>query len=217
MDPKLKLDDWVGRTVDIVIDRPMGSTHPRHSDIVYPLNYGYIPGTMAPDGHPIDAYVLGADYPLRRCSASVIAIVRRRDDVEDKLIVALSGEWSKASIVESTAFQEQWFDTWIELPEGDTGRPLALGTAYRADPDIAALRDDRDCLQRLQSQFSNSFHYNPRFHDVRADTLGEQFSCVDLVNRDIGGKVGGLIAKQFPPCAGARHRQSSPGRACPPR
>ena len=132
MDPKLKLDDWVGRTVDVVIDRPMGSTHPRHSDIVYPLNYGYIPGTMAPDGHPIDAYVLGADYPLRRCSARVIAIVRRRDDVEDKLVVALSGEWSKASILESTAFQEQWFDTWLELPVGDAGRPLALGTAYRA-------------------------------------------------------------------------------------
>ena len=122
MDPKLKLDDWVGRTVDVVIDRPMGSTHPRHSDIVYPINYGYVPGTKAPDGHPIDAYVLGADYPLRRCSAKVIVIMRRRDDVEDKLIVALSGEWTKASNLESTAFQEQWFDTWIELPEGDGGQ-----------------------------------------------------------------------------------------------
>ena len=122
MDPNLKLDDWVGRTVDVVIDRPMGSAHPRHSDIVYPINYGYIPGTMAPDGHPIDAYVLGAYYPLRRCSAKVIAIVRRRDDVEDKLVVALSGEWTEAPIKESTEFQEQWFDTWVELPEEDGGQ-----------------------------------------------------------------------------------------------
>ena len=117
VDPNLKLEDWVGRTVDVVIDRPMGTTHPRESDIVYPINYGYIPGTMAPDGHPIDAYVLGADSPLRKCSARVIAVIRRRDDVEDKLVVALSGEWSKASICESTAFQEQWFDSWVELPE----------------------------------------------------------------------------------------------------
>ena len=117
MDSTLKLDDWVGRRVDVVIDRPMGSTHPRHSDLVYPINYGYIPGTMAPDDHPIDAYVLGCDYPIRRCRARVIAVIRRRDDAEDKLVVALSGEWSMAQIRESTAFQEQWFDSWVELPE----------------------------------------------------------------------------------------------------
>ena len=116
MDPNLKLNDWAGRTVDVVIDRPLGSTHPDHSDVVYPVNYGYIPGTMAPDGHPIDAYVLGADYPLKRCSARGIAVIRRRDDVEDKLVVALAGQWTKDSIKETTAFQEQWFDTWVELP-----------------------------------------------------------------------------------------------------
>ncbi len=128
MDPKLKLNDWVGRTVDVVIDRPMGSTHPDHSDVVYPINYGYIPGTMAPDGHPLDAYVLGVDYPLSRCSARVIAVIRRRDDIEDKLVVALSGDRDRASIKESTAFQEQWFDTWVELPESDEG-PVCL--AYK--------------------------------------------------------------------------------------
>ena len=122
MDPNLKLDDWVGRTVDVVIDRPMGSAHPDYSDIVYPINYGYVPGTTAPDGHPIDAYVLGAEYPLKHCSAEVIAIVRRRNDVEDKLVVALSGDWSEDSIRASTEFQEQFFDTWIELPEGDGGQ-----------------------------------------------------------------------------------------------
>ena len=122
MDPNLKLEDWVGRIVDVVIDRPMGTTHPRESDIVYPINYGYVPGTMAPDGHPIDAYVLGADSPLKECSARVIAVIRRIDDVEDKLVVALSGEWSLASIRESTVFQEQWFDSWVELPVSGEGQ-----------------------------------------------------------------------------------------------
>ena len=129
MDPNLKLDDWGGRTVDVVIDRPLGSTHPDHADLVYPINYGYIPGTMAPAGHPIDRYVLGADHPLKRCSARVIAAIRRKDDVEDKLVVALSGKWSKASIRESTAFQEQWFDTWVELPEVSPEDPKGNRTA----------------------------------------------------------------------------------------
>ena len=40
MDPNLKLEDWAGRTVDVVIDRPMGTTHPRFSDFVYPIGSG---------------------------------------------------------------------------------------------------------------------------------------------------------------------------------
>ena len=117
MDPNLNLNDWAGRTVDVVIDRPMGSTHPTDADFVYPINYGYVPGTMAPDGHPIDVYVLGADRPLRQCSARIVAVVHRRDDVEDKLVAALSGDWTETTIKESTDFQEQWFDSWIELPK----------------------------------------------------------------------------------------------------
>jgi inorganic pyrophosphatase len=116
MDPNYELNHWNGRTINVVIDRPFGSTHPRHPDIVYPINYGYIPGTMAPDGHPIDAYVLGAEYPLERCSAKVIAVIHRRDDVEDKLVVAMSGEWDRESIERATEFQEQYFDSWVELP-----------------------------------------------------------------------------------------------------
>ena len=118
MDPDLKLDDWIGRTVDIVVDRPLGSVHPRQPDMVYPINYGYIPGTMAPDGHPIDVYVLGVEYPLERCSAKVIAVIRRRDDVEDKIVAAMSGEWDEESNERATEFQERYFDSWVELPEG---------------------------------------------------------------------------------------------------
>ena len=116
MDANLRLDDWIGRTVDVVVDRPLGSVHPRYPGIVYEVNYGYIPGTTAPDSAPIDVYVLGADQPLERCSAKVIAVIRRRDDVEDKIVVAMSGEWNGASIAKATAFVERWFDSWVELP-----------------------------------------------------------------------------------------------------
>ena len=28
----------------------MGSYHPEHTDMYYPINYGYVEGVMAPDG-----------------------------------------------------------------------------------------------------------------------------------------------------------------------
>ena len=116
MDPNLKLDDWAGRTIDIIVDRPLGGPHPKDPDLIYELNCGYIPGTIAPDGHPIDVYILGVNEPLEKCSAKVIGVIRCMDDIEDKIVVAISGEWDKQSILEATAFQEQYFDTWVELP-----------------------------------------------------------------------------------------------------
>lgn len=32
----------LGMQVTGIVDRPMGSTHPTHTDIVYPINYGYV-------------------------------------------------------------------------------------------------------------------------------------------------------------------------------
>ncbi len=118
MDPNLHLADWAGRRILVEIDRPLGSTHPTEDDIVYAVNYGFVPGTTAPDGHPIDVYVLDAGEPLERCEATVIAIVRRRDDVEDKIVAVLdpAGTWSAGAILAAVAFQERFFDSWVELP-----------------------------------------------------------------------------------------------------
>lgn len=54
---------FLGKIVNIRIDRPLGSKHPRH-DYTYPVNYGFVPDTKAPDGAEIDVYVLGEDKPL---------------------------------------------------------------------------------------------------------------------------------------------------------
>lgn len=51
------LYDW--RYSNGKVDRPMGSYHPKHKDIYYPINYGYIEGMIAPDGEEQDAYLLG--------------------------------------------------------------------------------------------------------------------------------------------------------------
>lgn len=116
MDPNLRLVDWVGRRIQVEIDRPLGSRHPREPDIVYAVNYGLVPGTLAPDGHPLDVYVLGAKKPPAHCEATVIAIIRRRDDTEDKLVAAVSGAWDAGAIEAATEFQERFFDSWVEAP-----------------------------------------------------------------------------------------------------
>ena len=40
----------LGQTVTVLIDRPLGTYHPKHKDIYYQVNYGYIPGVIAGDG-----------------------------------------------------------------------------------------------------------------------------------------------------------------------
>lgn len=118
MDPDLDVREWVGREVEVCIDRPLGCHHPEHPDMLYGVNYGYIPGTLAPDGEQLDAYVLGPEEPVARCRGHVIAIIRRRNDIEDKLVVSTEGRFGEEEILKATLFQEQYFDSYVEGLEG---------------------------------------------------------------------------------------------------
>ena len=100
----------IGQTVKGVIDRPLGSAHPRHPEMIYPLNYGYVKGVFAEDGAEQDVYILGTDQPLREFEGKVIAVYRRFDDVEDKWIVSLDGkDYPDGVILEAIRFQERYF------------------------------------------------------------------------------------------------------------
>ena len=55
----------IGKVVKVTVDRPMGSYHPKHKDMYYSVNYGYIEGIMAPDGEEPDAYILGVSNPVK--------------------------------------------------------------------------------------------------------------------------------------------------------
>ncbi len=106
----------IGRTVTVTIDRPLGTFHAQHPDIYYPVNYGYIKGVIAPDGEEQDAYLLGVDIPVKQFTGTVIAIIHRKNDVEDKWVVAPKGScFSAEEIQRSVRFQEQFFDTEILL------------------------------------------------------------------------------------------------------
>ena len=100
----------LGTIVTVVIDRPLGSFHPEHKTLYYPINYGYIPHTQSPDGEEVDAYVLGINTPITTFTGRVIAVIHRIDDVEDKWVVAPEGAtFTAEEIQEQTRFQEQFF------------------------------------------------------------------------------------------------------------
>lgn len=110
---------FLGQIVEIEIDRPLGSAHPKHPDLIYPVNYGFIPGVLGGDGEETDVYLLGVDGPVFKSSAQIIAIVHRLDDEEDKLVGAPVGtHFAKAEIEKSVAFQEQYFKTEVEMWKG---------------------------------------------------------------------------------------------------
>lgn len=105
----------IGSLVKVTIDRPLGSRHPKHDDIIYPINYGYIEGIMAPDGEEQDAYVLGVNTAVKEFTGRVIAVIHRFDDVEEKWVVAPDGvDFSDEEIAKQVHFQEQYFDYVIK-------------------------------------------------------------------------------------------------------
>lgn len=110
---------FLGQIVEIKIDRPLGSAHPKHLDLIYQVNYGFIPGVFGGDGEEMDVYLLGVDGPVFKSSAQIIAVVHRLDDEEDKLVGAPVGtHFTKAEIEKSVAFQEQYFKTEVEMWKG---------------------------------------------------------------------------------------------------
>ena len=101
-------------TVTIIIDRPMGTYHPKHSDLYYPINYGYIPGVLGGDGEELDVFLLGVDHPVETYTGRIIGIVYRADDVEDKLIMAPEGmSFTAEEMAAAVHFQEKYYDSTV--------------------------------------------------------------------------------------------------------
>lgn len=109
--------EFLNKIVNVKIDRPLGSKHPKH-DIIYPINYGYIPNTVNFDGEELDAYVLGVNEPIETFTGKCIAVIHRLNDNDDKLIIAPEGQnFTYDEIRNITNFQEKFFTSEIlKLP-----------------------------------------------------------------------------------------------------
>jgi inorganic pyrophosphatase len=105
---------FLGKIVTVAIDRPIGSKHPKFSNLVYAQNYGHVEGVAAPDGDELDAYVLGESVPLKTFTGRCFAIIHRTDDNDDKLVVVKDGAtYSDDQIRSMTEFQEKFFKSII--------------------------------------------------------------------------------------------------------
>ena len=69
---------------NIIIDRPKGSEHPKYTDFVYPLDYGYLEGTTTMDGGGIDVWkgTCGEDV-----DAIIVAVDLLKKDSEIKILI----------------------------------------------------------------------------------------------------------------------------------
>ena len=106
----------IGNIVKVTVDRPLGSYHPKHKDIYYPINYGYIEGIIAPDGEEQDAYILGVNEPVKEFVGRIIAIIHRFDDVEEKwVVVSEDVSFTKDEIMKQVEFQEKYFKSEIRM------------------------------------------------------------------------------------------------------
>ena len=105
--------DYLEKNVSIVIDRKLGTKHPKHG-FIYMVNYGYVPNTVSGDGEEFDAYLLGVFEPIEEFLGKVIAVIHRTNDDDDKLVVVPNDrEYSDEAIRALTEFQEQYFESVI--------------------------------------------------------------------------------------------------------
>lgn len=102
------MEFYLGKEVKVIIDRKLGSKHPKHN-LIYTLNYGYIPNTISGDGEEIDAYIIGEFETLEKFHRYVVGIVKREDDIEDTLVVCEElSKYNKEQIQSLVEFQERF-------------------------------------------------------------------------------------------------------------
>ena len=180
--------EHMGKTVHVVVDRPIGY---RHGDTVYPINYGYIPGLIAGDGEEQDAYILGVSEPITEFDGQVVGAIRRKNDCEDKLVVAPIGKvYHQGQIAGAVHFQEQYFISTID-------------SLFRKSCGVIPFRfhgAEREYLILLQTNHSWSF---PKGHMEPGETeeqtaLRELFEETGLRAKLISGKKA-VLEYDIPP------------------
>ncbi len=103
----MKTEDYLNKMVNVIIERPIDSIHP-DKGFKYLVNYGYIPNTIGRDGEAIDAYILGIDKPIKEYKGKCIAIIKRLDDEDDKLIVVpIDKDYTNEEIIKAINFREK--------------------------------------------------------------------------------------------------------------
>ncbi len=119
-----QVEGYLGKEVTIEIDRPIGYVHHKgEKTLIYPINYGYIPGVLGGDGEELDVFLVGVDEPVAVYTGRIIGIVYRANDIEDKLVMAPTGKsFTAEEIAHAVYFQEKYYQTTIRAIDGSLQR-----------------------------------------------------------------------------------------------
>ena len=119
------LTPLLGSLVTVRIDRPAGSAHPEHPDLIYPIPYGFVPGLLSHDGEDTDAYLVGFPDggslgPGDEVTGTAAAVVHRADDREEKLIVTPPNVFPEPDeMLAAVDFTERFFLSSLILPDAE--------------------------------------------------------------------------------------------------
>ncbi len=179
----------IGSTVTVTVDRPLGSFHPNYTDLYYPVNYGYIEGTIAPDGEWQDAYILGVDVPVGSFTGKLIAIIKRRDDVEEKWVVCPEDmSFTKEEIEAGVRFQERFFDSEVIVaPDPEPGNTEQMNIKSISDP-FEKQRIARIILEALPEWFG--------IPEAREDYIRESAALPFFAAYDGASPIGFVCLKE---------------------
>ncbi|MFN2302918.1 MAG: inorganic diphosphatase, partial [Anaerolineales bacterium] len=103
----------LGKVVFVTVNRPIGTNH---AGIHYQKNYGYIENVIGKDGDSLDAYILGVDKPVNSFEGLCVAVIKRTNDLDDKLVVVPQNtSIDSEKIRKDTNFVEKYFESELLL------------------------------------------------------------------------------------------------------
>ncbi|HEX3026039.1 MAG TPA: inorganic pyrophosphatase [Clostridia bacterium] len=85
--------DKIVSTSEIMIDRPKGTRHPKYTDLLYEVDYGYLRNTSSMDGGGIDIW-RGTDKDQKIDAIMCIVDLFKRDS-EIKILIGCTEEEKK--------------------------------------------------------------------------------------------------------------------------
>lgn len=102
----------------LVIDRPKNTCHYKYSNLVYPVDYGYLNDTLGSDNAPID--VFKGSLNSTKVDAIVVTADILKKDCETKLLIGCSDEEVEKILIflNQTEFQKAvYLKRGTEMPD----------------------------------------------------------------------------------------------------
>lgn len=88
-----ELDNFLN-TSEIVVERKKNSAHPRFPDFIYPVDYGFVRGTMACDGAELDIWIGTAEN--KDINGILCTVDPMKKDAEIKIVYACTDQEIKS-------------------------------------------------------------------------------------------------------------------------